>query len=109
MAALKFWWHEGAHVDTRYQPTPLLSEPALGFGTLTVDAVTPAETPPAPAGVFVVALTHSGAILYKILGPGQMGDALDADAKPLQASSAYISTIAIPPGYRLSVVESASP
>ncbi|MGF1446472.1 MAG: hypothetical protein ACFBRM_09765 [Pikeienuella sp.] len=104
--SVKLWWHDGATLDIRHHPTPLINEPELAFETLSVDTAVAVESMPAPANAHL-AVIESGdlALRYRVLGAGQSGAASDPEAKPLPATRFGIACIGVEPGARLSLLE----
>ncbi len=103
---VKLWWHDGATLDVRSHPTPLINEPELGFETLSVDTVAPVASGPAPADAHVAVIETGDLVLrYRVLRPGQAGSASDLAAKPMPATRGAIASIGIEPGAVLSVIE----
>ncbi|MBY8974415.1 hypothetical protein KHP62_01265 [Rhodobacteraceae bacterium NNCM2] len=101
---IKIWWHDGSTRDARYQPTPLINEPKIGFETLAVDT-SPASSGPAPEEAFVAVIESNVAVRYRIQPDPGAEDASSERAKPMLATSFATATIGVKPGYRISFVE----
>lgn len=101
---LKIWFHDGSTRDARYNPTPLINEPELGFETLAVSAI-PATSGPAPADAHVAVIECDVDIRYRVTAPGGAEDATSPRAKPMAATGFRTATVGLYPGAVLSVVE----
>ncbi|MEL6477350.1 MAG: hypothetical protein AAFR17_08480 [Pseudomonadota bacterium] len=101
---IKIWWHDGSTRDARYQATPLINEPELGFETVSV-TTTPASSGPAPNDAFVAVIESNVATRYRIQPEAGSEDAGSQRAKPMLATSFATATIGVRPGFRISFVE----
>lgn len=103
-ATVKIWWHDGSTLDHRSHPTPLINEPEIGFESPTV-GVAPVAVGPVPEGACVAVIESPIGLRYRVLAPGEPGDAADPEAKPLIATGFSVATVGVVPGGTLSLSE----
>lgn len=101
---VKIWWHDGASKDARYSDLPVVSEPELGFQSLSVGP-TPVASAAAPDEAVIAVIESTVNLRYLVRRAGGTAQASASNSKPLAATGFGTDTIGVTKGCTISFIE----